>query len=522
MPSSENLPPVSGSVNEALVRLYRMPYGSGRCSNSLEHMLTFRRPNKNCPTQPSLCWIACDMCLLHIFYPCDAIMAVPSRMEDFRTVGASLTTRCLSGSACTTTLGLKYWSGLSAFSIVRTSRDCNTVVHKGISYVPFLTNCSISASLASANRGCLCCVPRPLRKEMMLPVPTVYLSRFRLTRNIRMRWILHLDGRRLGQVDFHIVIEPVLARKLYRLARVATIEARSWKMCFFRVHQCDRGGIKRNNSIPYVHECSRSVVTALHRIWAFIMLCFYLPHSNVGAKLLHWQRKCTRTVLQRGSYTSLRSECFRVLPGGSHCFESLLLYGCHSIFSEQWKSRNGAKKEQTRSEAVFSNCWGNRIDCNWQSRPLSVSAKSTLSLLYPLVRKHDKGHIWLLWIIVSSSRSIINDWKALIRGFIYRIEPYIALLPSTRYSADNRMVPFTDWQRDMGLHRGVFCGYAELRTSILEEVSCKSSYLVVGYDFWVFFEYCYPEFDNEVPRVFRCMIRPPFSRRVPRASINYM
>ncbi len=48
-------------------------------------------------------------------------------------------------------------------------------------------------------------------------------------------------------------------------------------------------------------------------------------------------------------------------------------------------------------------------------------------------REHDKGHIWLLWIIVSNSRSTINGCKALIKGFFYWIEPYMALLRTKGY-----------------------------------------------------------------------------------------
>ncbi len=69
------------------------------------------------------------------------------------------------------------------------------------------------------------------------------------------------------------------------------------------------------------------------------------------------------------------------------------------------------------------------------------------------------------------------------------------------------MVPFTDLKRVMGLHRGVFCGYAELRTRILEEISCEISSSVVGYNFWVSCEYCYPKFNKEVQRVLCCLIR---------------
>ncbi len=101
MPSSERLPPVSGSVSEAILRLYRMQYGSGRCSNSLSTFSPFGGRTKTVLRRgSSLCRNACDMCLLHIVYPCDAIMAIARRMEDFRTVGASLTTRGLSGSTC--------------------------------------------------------------------------------------------------------------------------------------------------------------------------------------------------------------------------------------------------------------------------------------------------------------------------------------------------------------------------------------------------------------------------------------
>ncbi len=55
------------------------------------------------------------------------------------------------------------------------------------------------------------------------------------------------------------------------------------------------------------------------------------------------------------------------------------------------------------------------------------------SKFYSLVRKHDNGHILLVRIIVSNSRSTMNNCKAFIRGFIYRIEPYMALLWSTGY-----------------------------------------------------------------------------------------